>query len=526
MDQLQDRIKLLLVQHQDKLPFDVRRSWSSKELYVVGVGVGLILWLVTRFLQAVTHPLRNVPGPLIAKITPYYLSFKAITGNRSIYIESLHKKYGRTVRVGPNEISTIDTEAVATIFAQGTHFKKDEGFYDRFQIDQGAPGILNMADKVQHARRRRLMSSAFAKSNIVRLEEFVRGKAVVLAEHFRKDTVEGNVTNFLQDFRLFTADVVCHATFGNDLKMIDSRELHPFVAAVDQSLTISAAEIASPLIYNIVKAFYVQFASEENKLRLAFESQQRALHGFGEPWVNEYQKNFSYDPDNKEILSRLLGGMAAKEHPITLRDVLADCVNTLTAGTDTTSTTLTYLAYRVFTTPHIQKALHAELVAAIPDPTELPTYSDLEKLPLLRSCIQETLRLHSAAPSTLPRVVPKGGLMASGHYIAPGCIVGVQTYSTHRDQLVWGDDVEEWKPERWDRLTDVQKSTFRPFSSGPAACLGINMAYLELYVVSAKLFRSFNGQFAPGFGHTQMAHMDFFLASPVSHACKFVLSPA
>ncbi|KAM0753462.1 cytochrome P450 [Meredithblackwellia eburnea MCA 4105] len=526
MEQLQERFKTLLIQHQDKLPFDVYRSRSTRELWAWAAGISLLLWVVTRVFRSFTHPLRNVPGPLVAKFTPIYLSFKGVKGERSIYIESLHKKYGRTVRVGPNEISTIDTDAVTTVFAQGTYFKKDPGFYDSMQIDRGAPGVFAMSDKIQHARRRRLMSSAFAKANIVRLEEFVREKAAVLAEHFRKDAVEGNTTNFLQDFRLLTADVVCHATFGNDLKMIDSRDLHPFVDAVDQSLIMGAAEVASPFFYKIIKALYRRFASKENYIRVAFEGQDRALHDYGEPWVKEYQKNFTYDPDNKEILSRLLGGMAAKEYPLTLRDVRADCVNLLTAGTDTTSTTLTYLAYRVFTTPHIQKALHAELVAAIPDPTDLPTYSDLEKLPLLRSCISETLRLHSAAPSTLPRVVPKGGLMASGHYIAPGCIVGVQTYSTHRDQLVWGQDVEEWKPERWNQLTEVQKATFRPFSSGPAACLGINMAYLELYVVSAKLFRSFKGEFAPGFGHEQMAHMDYFLSAPVSHACNFVLSPA
>lgn len=64
----------------------------------------------------------------------------------------------------------------------------------------------------------------------------------------------------------------------------------------------------------------------------------------------------------------------------------------------------------------------------------------------------------------------------------------------HHSVDTWGIDVEDFVPERWDprRLTQRQKDSFIPFSEGPRACIGRNMAEMELFVGCATLFRLFD----------------------------------
>lgn len=137
----------------------------------------------------------------------------------------------------------------------------------------------------------------------------------------------------------------------------------------------------------------------------------------------------------------------------------------MTAGIDTTSTTITYACWRTFTTPRVYKAAHEEIVSVFPSVETPPSFQTLEKLSVLNSIIRETFRLHSAAPSTLARVC-RDGMVVRGIYVPPGTTVGSQSHSIHRVPEIWGDDADEWKPERWADATKQQEQALRPFSTG------------------------------------------------------------
>ncbi|KEP46110.1 putative cytochrome P450 family benzoate 4-monooxygenase [Rhizoctonia solani 123E] len=62
----------------------------------------------------------------------------------------------------------------------------------------------------------------------------------------------------------------------------------------------------------------------------------------------------------------------------------------------------------------------------------------------------------------------------------------------HRSQEVWGDDAEEFRPERW-LERDVGKE-FNPFSFGPRACVGRNLASMEVLIIIASVFHRYNFQ--------------------------------
>ena len=55
-----------------------------------------------------------------------------------------------------------------------------------------------------------------------------------------------------------------------------------------------------------------------------------------------------------------------------------------------------------------------------------------------------------------------------GQHFVEGTVLGVPSYSIHRDVNVWGEDVEVYRPERWfQRDQQAMQKTFNPFSVGP-----------------------------------------------------------
>ena len=46
------------------------------------------------------HPLAKYPGPLLCKLTKFYLAYFALGGKQYLYYYELHQKYGNVVRIG------------------------------------------------------------------------------------------------------------------------------------------------------------------------------------------------------------------------------------------------------------------------------------------------------------------------------------------------------------------------------------------------------------------------------------------
>lgn len=83
----------------------------------------------------------------------------------------------------------------------------------------------------------------------------------------------------------------------------------------------------------------------------------------------------------------------------------------LGGGTDTTANTLAAITYHLLANPEILKKLRSELVAAIPDPYNMPSLAQIEALPYLSAVIQEGIRMHPGASIRQDRVAPDEDLV-------------------------------------------------------------------------------------------------------------------
>lgn len=157
----------------------------------------------------------------------------------------------------------------------------------------------------------------------------------------------------------------------------------------------------------------------------------------------------------------------------------------LFAAEDTTTTALTWFFWLLGNHPKVEAKIVEELRSSFPKGSsvmELSMTEELRKLVYLHATICETLRLHPPVsfeyrttfqPDTLPSGYNIGGQKATA--------VAMVTFAIGRMKHVWGEDCQEFKPERWITIDGQIKyeppHKFFTFNAGPRMCPGKDIAF-------------------------------------------------
>jgi cytochrome P450 len=75
-------------------------------------------------------------------------------------------------------------------------------------------------------------------------------------------------------------------------------------------------------------------------------------------------------------------------------------------------------------------------------------------------------------------------------FVPSGTLVGYQPYSMHRRKDFFGEDAEEFRPERWETLRSGWE--YLPFNGGPRICIGQQYALTEAAYVSIRLLQKYD----------------------------------
>lgn len=143
------------------------------------------------------------------------------------------------------------------------------------------------------------------------------------------------------------------------------------------------------------------------------------------------------------------------------------------AGSETTATQLSGVTYFLMTNPEIMKKVTEEVRSSFKSKEDIDFVS-VNKLAYMKACLNESFRLYPPVASGLPRIVPAGGAMVCGEYIAEGQTVAVHHFALYRDERLWKDALK-YEPERWlgdPRYADDKREALQPFHIGPRNCLG------------------------------------------------------
>ncbi|KAJ4481991.1 cytochrome P450 [Lentinula aciculospora] len=442
------------------------------------------------------HPLRRYPGPVLAALTEgYELYYNIIVGGGLVNeIEKLHEKYGPAIRVGPNTLHFNYPQAYHDIYTYGSTLVKDPGFYHSMVAHIRQSGFA-FCDP-QHAKiRRGLMSPLFSRRAVLELDfEQIDKLLAVFSEHYSSPDSSVEMTSA---YRSLTTDIItsyCFAECPNTLDIPDFS--HPIIRYVEETFQDYWLQRHFPILTSIIN-------NGPQKLVLWLLPKFKGYAGLKSGLERQIDKIL----DNPDILSsvehetvyRHLLEPKGQERPSKVA-LLHEAIVFTAAGSDTVGNASYVGTFYALKNDSIRGRLFEELSEAWPERDTPLRYAALEKLPYLTAFIKETLRFSIGVIHPLPRIVgpttPEiGGLkLPSGasNLFANQTIVEMSALFMHMNPNVFPDPYI-FNPDRWLKgETDEMMHDFVPFSKGSRVCVGLNLAWSELYLIFGNLFRKVN----------------------------------
>lgn len=405
-------------------------------------------------------------------------------------------------------------------------------YYDAFVSIQR--GLFNTRDRKEHTRKRKMVSHTFSAKSIGQFEQYIHANLELFEKKWNEicDAQADPQTGYapidaLHWFNYLAFDIIGDLAFGAPFGMLEKGK---DVAEVQKT---PGSEVTSAPAIEVLNrrgevsgtlGCYPQLKPYAKYLPDPFFSKGveavENLAGIAVARVSARLAN--PDTDRVDLLARLMEGTDEKGEKLGREELTAEALTQLIAGSDTTSNTSCALLYWVLTTPGVLSKLQSELDAALPSPG-VPSYASVKDLPYLNNVIQETLRIHSTSSLGLPRLTPlptpdnpsPPPITIQGHTFPPGTALSVPSYTIHHSRSIWGQDADIFRPERWnpENLTERQKAAFIPFSYGPRACVGRNVAEMELCTIVATVGR--NWEFVMLEGKGELETREGFLRKPV-----------
>lgn len=187
------------------------------------------------------------------------------------------------------------------------------------------------------------------------------------------------------------------------------------------------------------------------------------------------------------------------ERKICVEEVVMQCFLFVLSGFDTTASSLSQVCHWLAWNPEVQNIVQEEIdtmfdnaanTNGVDSDEQMPSYEQLNNLKYTEAVIKEALRLS-------PRVITRECCMettlggSAEYLLEKGDGVQVDVMSLHRDKRVWGENADQFVPERW-MSENVPSYAYYAFGAGPRMCLGMRMAMLENKLALARLLRKFS----------------------------------
>ncbi|ESK87210.1 benzoate 4-monooxygenase cytochrome p450 [Moniliophthora roreri MCA 2997] len=462
----------------------------------------LTLFIVGFFLRRILrpHPLDQFSGPALARWTWLYRAYYDVVvgGGWLSHLKNLHEEFGPVVRVGRNELHFTDPAAYTEIYNSPYKMLKDPALYSKaFQLGL-PPNSFTAVNPKDHSEIKSLISSYFSRKGILRLEHVVQERIDKLISQLLKNH-RTSAANMNHAFRSVTLDIITLYTLRTSLDATSFPSFqHPAIIGVTNVIAsawpfkhfTTLKEIAIHLpSWLAVRMDPGLKANVEMNTQIE-ELVDKALRDS----ENEPNMNGHDDDDDSNVFYTItknarIEGKLKQSSRVTRDWLIAEGANLRIAGSDTVGNTCTIGTRYLIKEDRVRIKLVQELENAWPDKGNPIPLERLEKLPYLTAVIKESLRLSIGVVTPMTRVVPDSGAVISNHPVPPGTIVSIGNYFVHMNPEIFPDPARFY-PERWledkDHVLDRYLVTF---GKGPRSCIGINLAWSELYMIFGNVFR-------------------------------------
>ncbi|HNF04178.1 MAG TPA: cytochrome P450 [Mycobacterium sp.] len=324
---------------------------------------------------------------------------------------------------------------------------------------------LMLLDFEEHLYHRRIMQEAFTRTRLAGYVEHIdRVAAAVVADDW--------VTNdarflFHPAVKELTLDIASVVFMGHE-----PGTDHDLVTKINQAFTITTRS-GGAIIRTPVPPFKWWRGLQARK----------TLEDYFTARVAERR-----DAEGTDMLTVLCHTTDDDGNSFTDEDVVNHMIFLMMAAHDTSTSTLTTMAYHLAANPYWQERCREESARLGDGPLDIDA---LEKLETLDLVINESLRLVTPLPFNVRRTVRDTELL--GYYLPAGTNINLWPALNHRLPELWTDP-EKFDPDRFAEPRAEHKRhryAFAPFGGGAHKCIGMVFGQLEIKTIMHRLLRRY-----------------------------------
>ncbi|KAF1896229.1 hypothetical protein Lal_00018508 [Lupinus albus] len=454
------------------------------------------------------------PGPThIPIISPLIWLTKSVSQIEPI-VKNLHAKYGPivTLRIGSNPTVFINDRFIVhqVLIQNGSVYAdRPKNLHIEDFISSNQHNITSSSyGTTWRVLRRNLSAEMLHPSRVKYFAQIRKWVLDVLLKRLKSDMKSSDSVKAMDHFQHAMFSLLVFMCFG---QRVDDEKLND-IEQGERNLLLSLEKF-NVLNYwpKITKVLFRKRWEDLLKLR---SNQEMVLVPLIRARKEAKKSGLCYDNNNpRAYVDTLLDLKLPNEGQRNLDEgeMVTLCSEFLSAGTDTTSTSLQWIMANLVKHPHVQQRIVDEIreVMAVSDKEEKEEVheEDLEKLPYLKAVVLETLRRHPPTHFLLPHAVSED-VVLNGYLVPKKGSVNFMVAEIGRDPKVWEDPMA-FKPERFlnedgsgvDQGFDITGSKeikMMPFGAGRRICPAYNLGMLHLEYYVANLVWNFDWKVSNG----------------------------
>ncbi|KAN0129562.1 cytochrome P450 [Lactarius tabidus] len=461
------------------------------------------------------------------------------------------REYGSAWRragcFGTDHLMLADPKAIKHILhSAGYHYPKAAERAQILNLVSGN-GLATVQGQVHH-RQRKIMTPAFGTHQVESFLPLFHKTASKLVQKWEElisaDPSGQTLVNVTTWFSSATVDIIGEAGFDFQFGSLDNNQdsLRNDDIFVDTTLYPSWYDLIFKATWMYISGPILEYVRYlPTREYRGFRSRLDNIRKFS----RELIKQSLTKGDGNDIMGVLLRANGASDPKNKMPDnEMVDQIATfLNAGNDTSAKTLAWYFYAIAKHPEAQARIRDEIAFVRARATgEEFTIADLNSMVFTLATLKESMRLDpiswtnariAGRDDILPLAFPittKSGKQITSIPIKKGTPIDISPAAYNRLPDIWGEDANEWNP---DRFLDPQRvSKIRELSSniglfsnsflatGTRGCIGWQFAVLEMQVIILALLENFEFSLPPQNKKTKIHRKPGYIMLPMAEGEK------
>ncbi|MCJ1247516.1 hypothetical protein MMC30_004730 [Trapelia coarctata] len=474
----------------------------SKPALLALAPVAYVLYIIVYriYFSRISH----IPGPKVAAVTYLYHAWYDLwpyQGRFLFQCEKLHEKYGPIIRIGPDEIHIKDNGYLNEVYPSDARRKRNKSTLFFWMVgtnDFGDHSAGATMDHDVHRAKRGSMAPYFSGRMVQDLEPRILSKVQLLRDKILAMAGSSELLELRNAMSGLTLDVISEYSFGSCFGALDTPD---FGRALNNILLKGVkvhpfARIFRPLAIAIFRAPRWMMPKSEildNSIKYDNLIGNMTRAAYDDATKLESHDNEKTSASQRTIVHSMLNSEGLTAEDKTFARLKADAMVLIGAGTETTARTLATSIYHILANKPVHDRVLEEIRTIMPSSdSPLPPVTAIRQLPYLTAVLQESLRIAHGVAGRLSRIAPEEDLQYGPYKIPRGVTFSQSMYYVHTDPNIFPFP-HEFHPERFiGEKAALAKEHLQPFGKGTRNCLGINLAWAELYLTVAAIIGGVN----------------------------------